>query len=129
RGRSREETTGRQASTLRWNPCGPGVDNEDVPALSEDEIRAGLARLPGWRRDGDEIVRDYELSTFLANIDFVQRIAVLAEAANHPPVSAIPYNRLHVALTTHDEGGISERDFKLAGEIELAASAYQQDSS
>jgi 4a-hydroxytetrahydrobiopterin dehydratase len=123
------EPTRPRAPNSRWNLWPSGVDNEGVAALSDDEVRDGLARLPGWRRDGDEIVRDYELPTFLGVIDFVQRIAALAEAANHHPDLDIRYNRLRVALTTHDEGGLSERDLKLAGEIEAAAGAWKQNST
>jgi 4a-hydroxytetrahydrobiopterin dehydratase len=88
--------------------------------LSDDEIQDGLSGLPGWRRERDEIVRDYELETFPAVIAFVGRIADLAEAADHHPDLDIRYNRLRVALTSHDSGGLTKRDFKLATSIEAA---------
>ena len=88
--------------------------------LSDDEIRDGLLGLPDWRREGDEIVRDYELDSFLAVIAFVGRIATLAEAADHHPDLDIRYNRLRVALTTHDSGGLTTRDLELATSIEAA---------
>jgi len=92
--------------------------------LSDEEIERGLAELPGWRRDGDTIVRDYELPTFMGAIDAVREIAEMAEAANHHPDIDIRYRKLHVALTTHDEGGISQHDLDLAGKIETAASRW-----
>jgi 4a-hydroxytetrahydrobiopterin dehydratase len=95
-----------------------------MSTLTDDELRDGLAGLPGWRREGNEIVRDYELPTFLAVIDFVQHIAALAEEANHHPDLDIRYNKLHVALTTHDDGGLTKRDLDLAGRIEQAASGW-----
>jgi 4a-hydroxytetrahydrobiopterin dehydratase len=89
--------------------------------LSEDEIRDGLSELPGWRREGDEIVRDFELETFPAVVSFVGRIADLAEAANHHPDLDIRYNKLRVALTSHDAGGLTQRDLDLAALIDGAA--------
>jgi 4a-hydroxytetrahydrobiopterin dehydratase len=95
-----------------------------MPPLSDDEIEQGLASLSGWQRDGDMIVRDYELPTFMGAIDAVREIAELAEAANHHPDLDIRYRKLHVAMTTHDEGGISQRDLDLAGQIDAAASRW-----
>jgi len=86
--------------------------------LGDDEISAGLARLPGWDRDGDMIVRTFELETFPAAIAFVDRIAVMAEAADHHPDLDIRWRRVRVALTTHDAGGLSALDLDLAGRIQ-----------
>lgn len=91
-----------------------------VAKLTDDEVKAGLGALPGWTREGDEIVKEYTLPSFLAVIDFVTRIAPLAEAADHHPDLDIRYNRLRVALTTHDSGGLTRRDLDLAGRIESA---------
>jgi 4a-hydroxytetrahydrobiopterin dehydratase len=92
-----------------------------VATLSDDELRSGLERLSGWHRVGDEIVREYELETFPAAIDFVARIADLAEAANHHPDLDIRYRRVKVALTTHDAGGLTAKDLELATQIEAAS--------
>jgi 4a-hydroxytetrahydrobiopterin dehydratase len=92
--------------------------------LSDDEIERGLTELPGWRRDEDMIVRDYELPTFMGVIEAVREIAVLAEEADHHPDLDIRYRKLHIALTTHDDGGITRRDLELAGKIETAASRW-----
>jgi 4a-hydroxytetrahydrobiopterin dehydratase len=97
-----------------------------MATLSEDQVRDGLTKLPGWRREGDEIVRDYELATFLAVIDFVQHIAAMAEEANHHPDLDIRYNHLRVALTSHDAGGLTQRDLELAGRIEAAAGKQEK---
>ncbi len=101
---------------------GRDADNGTVPPLSDAEVQQGLARLPGWERAGDEIVRVYELSSFRAVIDLVRRIADLAEAANHHPDLDIRYRRLRVALSTHSEGGITGKDLALAAQIDAAAS-------
>ena len=96
------------------------VDNGGMAKLSDDEVRDGLSGLAGWRREGDEIVRDYALESFPAVISFVGRIAELAEAADHHPDLDIRYNKLRVALTSHDSGGLTRRDLELAAQIETA---------
>ena len=85
-----------------------------MPALPDDLIAERLADLTDWDRVGDEIVKRFEFRTFPEAIAFVDRLAVEAEAANHHPDIDIRYNRVRIALTTHDEGGISEKDFALA---------------
>jgi 4a-hydroxytetrahydrobiopterin dehydratase len=92
-----------------------------VAKLTDDQVRDGLAALAGWRREGEEIVRDLECDTFPGAIDLVGRIAELAEAANHHPDIDIRYNRLRVALTTHDAGGLTQLDLDLAARIDAAA--------
>ncbi len=92
-----------------------------MPPLSDAEIEAGLATLPGWQRDGDELVKVYELPTFPAVIALVTHIAAQAEAVDHHPDLDIRYRRLRVVLSTHSEGGITAKDLALAREIEAAA--------
>ena len=82
---------------------------------------AALGARPGWAREGDEIVRTYQLDTFPAVIELVRRIADLAEAANHHPDLDIRYDKLRVALSTHDAGGLTQLDFDLAAQIDAAA--------
>ncbi|MFO7590956.1 MAG: 4a-hydroxytetrahydrobiopterin dehydratase [Acidimicrobiia bacterium] len=91
--------------------------------LDDDQISAGLEALSGWDREGDEIVRVFELETFPAAIAFVDRVAVLAEEADHHPDLDIRYRRVRVALTTHDAGGLSQLDLDLAGRIQQSAAA------
>jgi 4a-hydroxytetrahydrobiopterin dehydratase len=92
--------------------------------LSDDDVAAALHDLPGWEREGDTIVKTYELPSFMAAIDLVTRIAERAEAANHHPDLDIRYRRLRVALSTHDAGGLTRLDVDLATEIEgLAATS------
>ena len=87
-------------------------------ALTEDQVQAALTGLPDWGREGDEIVRTYELDSFPAAIAFVGRIADLAEAADHHPDLDIRYRKVRVALTTHDSGGLTVNDFELAAQID-----------
>jgi 4a-hydroxytetrahydrobiopterin dehydratase len=91
-----------------------------VATLGDDEVRTALATLPGWRREGDAIVRDYELESFPAVIAFVTRIAEAAERADHHPDLDIRYRKLRVVLSTHDQGGITSKDLDLAAQIDAA---------
>lgn len=92
-----------------------------MPKLSDDAIARELGSLPGWRREGDAIVRDYELADFVAALGLIAQIGALAERADHHPTLTNTYNRLRVELSTHDAGGITEKDVALAREIEARA--------
>lgn len=94
------------------------VENGVVTTLSDAEVEAGLAPLSGWSRAGNTIEKTYELATFPDAIAFVTRVAFLAEAANHHPDLDVRWRRVRVALTTHDQGGITDNDLELAGAIE-----------
>jgi 4a-hydroxytetrahydrobiopterin dehydratase len=85
--------------------------------LTETEIRERLERLPGWERRGDEIRRTWSFADFRGAMAFVDRVADLAEAANHHPDIDIRYSKVTLALTTHDAGGLTARDFALAEAI------------
>jgi 4a-hydroxytetrahydrobiopterin dehydratase len=89
-----------------------------VPPLSDQEIEQ---RLVGgeWSREGEAIVREYKLADFAAAIAFVNRVAELAERANHhPDILVHGWNRVRLELSTHSRGGLTEADFALAGEID-----------
>ena len=86
--------------------------------LSDGEITAGLSALPGWAREGDEIVKTFDCGTFPGAVAFVVRIGFFAEKADHHPDLDVRWKRVRVALTTHDAGGLTAKDLDLAGEIE-----------
>jgi 4a-hydroxytetrahydrobiopterin dehydratase len=92
-----------------------------MPPLPDDQIQQRLAGLIGWERSGDEIVKTFELPTFPDAISFVTIVADLAEAADHHPDLDIRYRKVRVALSTHDAGGITAKDFDLAAEIDATA--------
>lgn len=92
-----------------------------MPRLSDSEIEQALAGLEGWRREGDKLVRDFELQDFVAALGLIVQIGALAERANHHPTLTNTYHRVRVALATHDAGGITERDVALAREIQQRA--------
>ena len=89
-----------------------------APKLSDDDVTTRLDTLDGWEREGDAIVKQYDLGTFPGAVSFVVRVGFLAERANHHPDLDVRWKRVRVALSTHDSGGITEKDFDLAREIE-----------
>jgi 4a-hydroxytetrahydrobiopterin dehydratase len=86
--------------------------------LSESEIITRLATLPGWSFTNNSISKLFRFKSFMAGINFVNRIAPLAEAADHHPDILINYSRITFSCTTHSEGGVTEKDFALANQIE-----------
>ena len=94
-----------------------------LQALSPDEVRRRLAALDGWiaRPDGKAISKAYQFGDFVQAFGFMSRVALLAERAGHHPEWFNVYGRVDIGLTTHDVGGVSERDFALAAEIEACA--------
>lgn len=80
-----------------------------------------LEHLAGWQIEHRAIVKEWELKDFVAAMAFVNRVAALAEAANHHPDIDIRYNHVKLALITHSAGGLTENDFKLATQIEAAS--------
>jgi 4a-hydroxytetrahydrobiopterin dehydratase len=93
-----------------------------VDRLDDPAIEARLGELTGWTRDDDEIRKQFERADFPAAIAFVVRVGFLAEKADHHPDIDIRWRTVHLALTTHDAGGLSARDFDLAAQIDEAAS-------
>ena len=89
--------------------------------LSDGEIAAALTRLPGWAREGNAIVRRFTFPTFAEGIRFVDRVAVLADAADHHPDIDIRWTTVTMALSTHSAGGITAKDAALAAQIDGAA--------
>ena len=86
--------------------------------LSDQEINARLKKLEGWTREGDEIARSITFESFSDAIDFINRIADHAEDADHHPEIFNVYNRVDLRLSTHDVGGLTEKDFDLAADID-----------
>ena len=89
--------------------------------LSDSEIDAGLADLPGWERDEDAIVRDFDRGNFVGAVEFLNAIVPIAEEANHHPDVGISWKDVTVSISTHSEGGITANDLALAAEIDAIA--------
>jgi 4a-hydroxytetrahydrobiopterin dehydratase len=90
-------------------------------ALSVNDVHGALKKLPGWDQNGKAIERKFEFPDFVAAIKFVNQIAEAAERANHHPDIAISYNKVTLSLMSHDAGGVTERDLKMAGQINKIA--------
>ncbi len=86
--------------------------------LKEEEIKANLKKSQGWKRRGKEIAKTYSFEDFNKSIQFVNQVAPLAEAADHHPDILIQYDKVTLTLSTHDEGGLTLRDFKLAQKLD-----------
>ena len=81
-------------------------------------MAAALARVPGWTRAGRAITRTYRFDDFRSALAFVNRVGDLAERQQHHPDVDIRYNQVTLSMWTHDTGGLSERDFRLAAAID-----------
>jgi 4a-hydroxytetrahydrobiopterin dehydratase len=86
--------------------------------LNQNDVRSRLSALSGWELDDDEIQKKYKFSDFREAMTFVNRVAQLAEAADHHPDIEIKYNSVKLELSTHSEGGLTEKDFALATQID-----------
>ena len=78
------------------------------------QIKTALRSVPEWKKKGAVIARVYQFKDFPVAIKFVNAIARLAEKANHHPDIDIRWNKVTLSLTTHDQGGLTEKDFTLA---------------
>ena len=79
-----------------------------------------MADLPvpdGWTRDGDALTREFQFADFGAAFAFMTRVALIAERMNHHPDWSNVYNRVTIRLSTHDAGGVTEKDVALAGAV------------
>lgn len=92
-----------------------------MPAISPDAAQSRLAQLPGWQIESGELVRTFQFKDFVAALHFVNRVGDLAEAAGHHPDIDIRYNRVRLALVTHSAGGLTQKDFDLAAQIQNPA--------
>jgi 4a-hydroxytetrahydrobiopterin dehydratase len=91
-----------------------------MATLTADQVREKLRPLSKWKLVGGEIVRQAEFKDFQAAMKFVNQVAMQAEAAGHHPDIDIRYNKVRLALVSHDAGGITQQDFDLASSIEAA---------
>ncbi len=92
-----------------------------MKVMAQEEVRSRLAALDGWALTSQGIQKRYELTDFRSVMNLVNRVADLAEEANHHPDIMINYDKVTFTLTTHDAGGITEKDFALASRIEAIA--------
>lgn len=94
-----------------------------MSTFTDDEIAAALEGLPGWSADGDAITKTYEFADFRTALDFMNRAAGPIEEMDHHPEWTNVYNRVDIRLSSHDVGGVTERDTRLATVLERVAAA------
>lgn len=95
--------------------------NHSRQKLSQQEIRNFLRELPEWALEEEQLVRFWTFPNFAGAMSFVKRVARLAEEANHHPDIDIRYNRVKLALSSHDAGGLTVRDIELAHRLSASA--------
>lgn len=88
--------------------------------LTPDEVENRLSDLSEWSELGGALQRTYQFKDFAEAMQFVNRVAALAEAAQHHPDILVRYNKVSLTLTTHDAGGITDKDFNLATQADDA---------
>jgi len=90
-----------------------------MAVLNESAIQEKLRSIPAWKLEGGEIVRVFTFPDFLHSLDFVNHIGEKAEDMGHHPDIDIRYNKVRLALVSHDVGGLTDADFALAGACDL----------
>ncbi len=89
-----------------------------MAVLSSREVEDKIKDLEGWEVSGNEIRKVYKMKNFIDSIGFVNKVAILAEKADHHPDILIKYSKVSISLSTHSEGGITEKDFNLASQVD-----------
>lgn len=92
----------------------------DLIRLSDPDVQARIASLPGWEFRDDALHRELTFASFADAFSFMTAIAFVAERMNHHPEWSNVYDRVTIRLSTHDVGGVSENDFAMATEISNA---------
>src|ERR1039457_7536007 len=88
--------------------------------LNPEQVNEKLKALPGWEYKNNAIGKTYKFKEYLHGIEFVQKVAEIAEAADHHPDITINYTLVTLSCSTHDAAGVTGKDFKLADNIEIA---------
>ena len=89
--------------------------------LNPEQIKAALPVVKDWKKQSVSITRTYEFKDFVAAIEFVNKVARVAEEAWHHPDIDIRWNKVTLTLATHSEGGLTQKDFDLAKKIDALA--------
>ena len=95
-----------------------------MPALTTKQVSLHLKAVPNWSKRAKTILRTYKFEGFLKSVAFVDRIAKKAQKNNHHPDIDIHFSQVTLTLTTHDEGGITEKDFSLARQCDEVFSKF-----
>lgn len=86
--------------------------------FSDSQIEKAIKAVPEWAHVGDVIQRTIAFDNFIQAMQFVNKVAQVAEASQHHPDILIRYNKVTLSVNTHDAGGITKKDFELAAKVE-----------
>ena len=89
-----------------------------MATLSKDDVTQRIKSMEGWSHEGNALHKKYTLKSFVLAIQFVNNLAEEAERASHHPDITINYNVVGISLSTHSEGGVTEKDFAFAEKID-----------
>ena len=89
--------------------------------LTSAQIKAALPAVKNWKKKGASITRTFEFKDFVESMGFVNKVALVAEKANHHPDIDVRWNKVTLTLATHSEGGLTKKDFDLAKKIDALA--------
>ncbi len=91
-----------------------------MPPLKTKDVQLHMKSIPKWSKRAQTLVRTYQFKEFMQGLQFVTRIAKRAEKSQHHPDIDIRFNKVTLKLTTHDEGGLTEKDFSMARQCDEA---------
>ncbi len=90
-----------------------------MAVLNQNEINEQLNNVKGWKFENNKIGKEFELKDFKSALEFVNKVGAEAESLDHhPDILMHSWNKVKISVSTHSEGGVTEKDFKLAGKIE-----------
>jgi 4a-hydroxytetrahydrobiopterin dehydratase len=92
--------------------------------LNTESVRGWIKGRKGWSRRSNKLIKAFEFSSFRNSIVFVNRVATLADLHDHHPDIDVRVEKVTLTLSTHDAGGITEKDIKLAEQIDFATSTH-----
>jgi 4a-hydroxytetrahydrobiopterin dehydratase len=118
----RQQTDNFAPTTANWGATNLTKKGATMAALSNEAIQQSLAKIQGWSYQGNELHKKFTFQSFMPGIEFVNKIAHAAESAGHHPDITINYNVVSIGLSTHSEGGVTEKDFNLAAKIDQVRS-------
>jgi 4a-hydroxytetrahydrobiopterin dehydratase len=101
---------------LSKRKCGPVKKGQ--PKLSADQVRDLLGQISGWEAKDDKLRKTFGFKDFVTAMEFLNRVAEVAESEQHHPDFSVHYNKVDFLIWTHDVGGLSENDFILAAKID-----------
>jgi 4a-hydroxytetrahydrobiopterin dehydratase len=96
-----------------------------MAALDPHQVQKRVSQLSGWQVVNGELVKTFSFKDFTAALGFVNRVGEAAETAGHHPDIDIRYNRVRLALVTHDAGGLTQKDFDLAAQADSLSSSAE----